>query len=84
MRSHILKIWPEHFQPVINGLKTFEIRKNDRNYKEGDIIVLKEYDPKKDTFTNRYINVRITYILKDVDIVPKDYCIMSIVPYIPL
>ena len=37
---HNLKILPEHFTPVLDGLKLAELRKNDRNFQVGDILVL--------------------------------------------
>lgn len=33
---HELKIAPEYFKDVRTGLKKFEIRKNDRDFKVGD------------------------------------------------
>lgn len=41
---HELKILPVHFIPVLDGLKTAELRKNDRNFKVGDTLVLMEYN----------------------------------------
>lgn len=42
---HQLKTWPEYYQEVDKGNKTFEIRKNDRNYRIGDTLELLEYIP---------------------------------------
>lgn len=43
--KHELKIWPQYFSRVIDGSKTFEVRKNDRGFQPGDEVVLREYDP---------------------------------------
>lgn len=43
--THDLKTWPEYFCPVKHGLKTFEVRYNDRDYKEGDRLYLREFIP---------------------------------------
>lgn len=43
MKIHELKILPEYFDAVISGRKRFEIRKNDRDYKVGDQLILKEW-----------------------------------------
>ncbi|AKG88281.1 DUF3850 domain-containing protein [Listeria monocytogenes] len=43
-KTHELKIAPEYFEAVTEGRKTFEIRKNDRNFEVGDTLVLQEFD----------------------------------------
>ena len=50
MTIHELKILPEYFKAQKAGKKNFEIRKNDRDYKVGDKLVLTEYDPKAKEF----------------------------------
>lgn len=42
-RVHSLKTWPEYFQPSVSGIKTFELRDDDRNFQTGDTLILKEY-----------------------------------------
>lgn len=39
MTTHRLKIQEQYADAVLNGTKTFEIRKNDRGYEVGDKIV---------------------------------------------
>lgn len=46
MNHHKLKIWPEHYNNVANGTKTFEIRVNDRGYQKGDTVSLYYWDEK--------------------------------------
>lgn len=41
--THELKIWPQYFQPVLNGCMKFQLRRNDRNFKVGDELLLKEW-----------------------------------------
>lgn len=43
--KHDLKIWPQFFCRVADGSKTFEVRKNDRGFQPGDIVILREWDP---------------------------------------
>lgn len=45
MRTHELKTWPAAFAAVKAGTKRHEIRANDRDYAEGDVVVLREWDP---------------------------------------
>ncbi len=54
---HELKILPEWFEDVTQQKKTFEIRKNDRNYSVGDTLVLREwYKGKYTGLVNSRIN----------------------------
>lgn len=85
MTVHKLKLFPEYFDAVANGIKTFEIRKNDRDYKVGDTLHLYEFDPEKEEFSGlpetRTCDVAVTYILTHEDFpdgIPEDYCVMGI------
>lgn len=60
---HELKIYPQYFEKVLDGTKTFEVRKNDRDFQVGDTVVLKEFYNIK--YSGREITVKITYILDD-------------------
>lgn len=59
---HELKTWPEYFQAIMDGKKTFEIRQNDRNFQVGDTLRLSEWCPKRKDFTGFCIHRRVTYI----------------------
>lgn len=63
MKYHELKISPRFFQAVWDGIKPFEIRKDDRDYQRGDILILREWDGAK--YTGSALCVQITYILQD-------------------
>lgn len=45
MSHHDVKIWPEYYGLVRFGLKNFEVRKNDRDYRAGDTITMREWSP---------------------------------------
>lgn len=75
MRSvKILKIKPEYFEMQLKGLKNFEIRKNDRNFKVGDIICLKEFDC---GYTKRFIHVEITCIVNNTEYCKDGYVVLG-------
>ena len=74
---HELKILPQYYQAVVKGIKTFEIRNNDRNYQVGDRLILKEYDPLKQIFTGNEIEKEVVFI---TDFEQKNnYIVMSII-----
>ncbi|MFP8645017.1 DUF3850 domain-containing protein [Priestia aryabhattai] len=59
---HNLKINKEFFTPVLERVKTFEIRKNDRGFCVGDKVVLNEWDNEQKEYTGRKTNIEIIYI----------------------
>lgn len=78
MTYHRLKIQSKYFEAVCTRQKCFEIRKNDRNYKVGDCLILQEID-ESGRKTGSNVLVVVTYLLDDFQAGLKDgYCIMSI------
>lgn len=62
--THDLKTHPEHFEELWEWRKTFEIRKDDRGYAQGDKLKLREYDPVKNEFSGRLIVYRVPHLLR--------------------
>lgn len=77
---HELKILPEYFYLVRCRIKTFEIRKNDRDFKEGDMLALNEWNT-DNGYTGNSILVGVDYILSDPQYVKEGYVIMGISPH---
>lgn len=77
MAEHELRTWPEYFQAVRDGLKTFEVRKNDRFFQVGDILLLREYEPEPDKYTGRQLKAIITYILDDFPGLSSGWVVMG-------
>lgn len=76
---HRLKTWPEFFEAVLSGAKTFEWRKDDRGFDVGDWLSLVEYDPLRERLTGRWITRRVTYVLRGPDLgVPEGYVVMGL------
>ena len=68
MARHELKVWPGFFQAIKDGRKTFEVRKNDRDYQLGDVLRLREYEPGPDRYTGREWERRVSYIMYGDDV----------------
>ena len=58
------KIWPEFFKKALSGEKNFELRLADWEYKAGDVLVLKEWNPVTKEYTGRRIEKEVSYVLK--------------------
>jgi len=58
------KIWPRHFKEIEEGRKKFEVRLADFEVKEGDILVLEEFDPLTKKYTGRAIRKKINFVTK--------------------
>ena len=71
-KVHELRVTPEEFTIVAEGLKTFEYHKKDRDYQVGDMLIFREFI--LGSSTGRYLETSITYILE----LENNYVIMSI------
>jgi hypothetical protein len=63
--THALKTWPEFYAPIASGLKTFELRKDDRPFTLGDTVLLQEYNPETEQYTGKELKFEIGFILRD-------------------
>lgn len=85
---HKLKISPDYFDVVARGVKPFEVRKNDRDFKVGDVLKLSEFIPcvpgewnvLGGFYTTRETRKVITYILDDPDYCKEGYVILGLAP----
>lgn len=74
MKAHDLKVKPIFFREVINGKKMFELRYDDRDYDEGDILILREYE---EGYTGHVAIVEVISILWDYEGLKSRFVIMS-------
>ena len=58
------KVWPEYFQMILDGAKKYELRLADWQCKKNDILLLKEWDPKRKQYSGREIKKKVTMVLK--------------------
>jgi Domain of unknown function (DUF3850) len=72
VQEHILKTWPAYFDAVKRGEMTFEVRRDDRGFQKGDILVLQrtneEYskhqvDTDMDGNVKHELRKRVAYVL---------------------
>lgn len=84
---HVLKLLSKYYYDSLVNTKTFEIRKNDRGFRIGDILKLVEINPdlKDDKMqlegvTGRYHYKLITYILDDEEYLKEGYVCLGLQP----
>lgn len=58
------KVWPEYFEEILSGNKTFEVRLNDFEVEKGDVLLLKEWNPKIKNYTGREIKKTVGFVGK--------------------
>ena len=79
--THFLKIQHKYFEADRDGLKTFEIRKNDRNFKVGDHVVLKQLT-ENSNFNTEYTGYSLEFEIGYIeDYAQKEgYVVFSLLP----
>lgn len=79
-KTHELKILPRWFEDVQAGRKNFEIRRNDRDFEEGDYLLLKEWNWSRGEYTGREVTRKIQYIYQGDGTygLSEDYCILGL------
>ena len=60
--EHCLKTWPDVFREIKEGTKVHEFRKNDRDFRRGDLVLLREFVPAGERYTGEMILARIMSI----------------------
>lgn len=77
VKIHHVKCLKEYFELVWQCKKTFELRKNDRNYRVGDVVVLHEVNGGE--LTGRTVMIKIAYLLEDCQEygLAAEHCIFS-------
>lgn len=86
--EHTLKCWPEFFSAIRSGTKKHDLRRaDDRTFRVGDIVLLREFDPELNVYTGRTQKALVTYVTS-ADLpcalsrgaLHEDFCILSIEP----
>ena len=81
--QHHLKTLDMFFDAVKDGRKTFEVRKNDRGFQTGDILVLDRYEETpiglRQTVPFRTVRKRISYLLQGGQYgIDPAYCVLGL------
>jgi hypothetical protein len=76
--QHDLKIWPIFFKQVIDDVKRYEIRLNDRDYQVGDILHLQEWDKDKGDYTGAEAYYRVTALSMGGPGLKTGYCVLCL------
>ena len=58
------RVWPKYFQAIIEGKKNYELRLADWKCKEGDTLLLKEWNPEIKSYTGREISKKVRYVAR--------------------
>ena len=80
-KTHKLKCIDPFYSQVVDGVKRFELRKDDRGFEVGDNLELRLYDPTTSKENKKgYIVAEISYILRDAPEygLTPGYCILSL------
>jgi hypothetical protein len=64
MAIHRLKTWPAYFEAIRQHTKGFELRKDDRGFEVGDLLILEEYDPSREHYTGQIEERLVTFIVR--------------------
>src|ERR1700741_3742648 len=83
--EHVLKCWPQFFNEIKSGRKKHDLRRSDdRHFRIGDRILLREFDPDTRDYTGRSMMVEVTYVTSSElpcalskDALHPDFCILS-------
>ena len=81
MKIHELKTHRPHFGLIRDGLKRWELRRNDRGFEQGDLLWLREYDPSLEEYSDASQLVELTRVSHDFDVpegLPSCFVIMDI------
>lgn len=77
--THELDSYPEQYEAIVKGLKTFMCGFNNQNFRVGDKLKINEFDPETILYTGRFAEVRIIYLeVGGENGLPEDFISMSI------
>ena len=78
---HCLKTWSPFFTAVERGFKTFEVRRDDRGFTVGDVLILQEFESDNKRYTGNMLSRLVAYKLDgDQFGIEAGYCVLGLSP----
>jgi hypothetical protein len=74
--QHKLKTLPKWYKDVVSGAKTFEVRRNDRNFQVGDTLLLQEWS-QESGYTGKSVERDVFYILDETEYLKEGYVVLG-------
>jgi len=82
MSQHELKVEPQWLDRLLDGTKTAEVRRHDRDFQKGDLVTFVEYrdDKEATVYIRRTVDMKITHVLHggQVNGVSDSFCVLSL------
>ena len=80
--EHELKCDIAQFALIKAGVLRVQFRRDDRprGFCDGDVLLLREWNPETQLYTGRELTVRVYYVLRDAEAfgLAADFCAMSV------
>lgn len=84
-KTHKLKTWKQYYRDVYRRMKKFEVRKDDRDFQVGDILILQEYDQLREELTGNEMHKKVTYKLIGGQWgIEEGFCVLGIKDHYPI
>lgn len=82
---HMLKVWPEFWEPLKDESKPFEVRRFDRDYRVGDVLILQLWSPIMQDYiydsdgVPETLSRRVTFLLPGGQFgIEEGFCVMGV------
>lgn len=75
---HDLKCHPWAFTLLERGVKPFDLRKDDRGFKEGDLLIQREWDPDMGEYSGHVIVAAVTCVVRGGEWLAPGYVALGI------
>jgi hypothetical protein len=77
-RVHDLKTWTCYYRDVATGRKPFEVRLNDRDFRAGDVLRLRDWNVETETYTGHECYRAVSYVLTATEFVKEGFAILGL------